>query len=253
MSRFKIRQLDLRLVTFLILGSLPCSTSIAQESGPDFRYDPSRALRFEVDAETPQRGLSPDGSLRAVAEFKKIRVLSAPGGDVRYEFPTPNHAMAPTFSPDQKQLVYADCTGNLACDSVIYARHLESGKRVTLGNCYGIAFQFAFSGDGKRVAVVSMYGPILALIPQQQFQKAIRGEIAVFDLTTTNELMHTSFMGPTLDFESKTQPEIPVRISLDQNGSTLLVAASPGIVKIIDVRTHNEQFSVDVSFTKTGR
>ena len=215
------------------------TTTCADDPQPEFRYDPSKALSFQPG---PGRkpGFSPNGKLRAAVDFKRIRILSVPGNEIKFEFPTPNRAMSPTFSPDQRKLAYADCTGNLACESILYVRELETNELATLGSCFGVTTRFAFSGDGKRLAALTAYGPIMAMVPRQKFRKPIAGEIAVFDLTTKNELMHMAYQ---VSGESKS--ELPSQIALDHNGKTILITAKSGLIKVIDVRTHTQQFSVD--------
>ncbi|MEO1525208.1 MAG: hypothetical protein AAFX06_07210 [Planctomycetota bacterium] len=238
---------QLALLGLIALIAIPCSKSLAEESGPEFRYDLSQTLNFEATKTPARPGVSPDGTMRAVVDFKMIRVLSVADGKLLHEFATPNRAMSPTFSADQKRLVYADCTGNLACKSTVYLRDLETGKEATVGDCYGITLRFAFSGDGKRLAMVSMYGPILALIPKQRFGKQVAGEIAIFDLENNRELFHTAYQGPGNAVENEAARQLlPIEITLNDDGSTLLVAAPSGVVHVLDIDQPHKRFSATV-------
>ena len=153
--------------------------------------------------------------------------------------------MAPTFSPDQKSLVFADCTGNLACESRFYVHQFEGGNQTILGSCLGATTQIAFSANGKRVAAVSIYGPILAPVAQRQFRKSLSGEIVVFDLETRSELLHVGVETPGSESAAhEAKPPFVDRIALDNDGTTLLVTASSGVVKVIDVNTGAERISI---------
>ena len=221
------------------------SRLLAQESGLRFQFDSNKALSFGSDVNLKNKdSVSPDGKMRVVVDFKKIRVLSD-SSELLHEFATPNRAMAPTFSPDQRSLVFADCTGNLACESRFYVRQLEGGNQITLGTCLGVTTQIVFSANGKRVAAVSMYDPILAVTTQQQLKKSLGGEIVVFDLPAKSELLHMAFEIP----DSKSAPNeltspIVDQIALDNDGMTLLVVANSGVVKVIDVNTGTEKISI---------
>ncbi len=219
---------------------------VAQEQRPVFRFDPNKTLIFSADANSKSDPFeSSDGKMRIAVDFKKIRVLSIANDEVLYEFATPNRAMAPTFSPDQKSVVFADCTGNLACESNFYVHQLENGSQANLGSCIGVTTQVAFSADGKRVAAVSMYGPIMALLPQQEFKKSLIGEIIVFDIATKSEMLHMAYEIPNPESAArKAKPPVLDQIALDYDGTTLLVTADSGVVKVIDVVAGAEKISV---------
>ncbi len=221
------------------------SRLLAQESGLPLRFDSNKTLSFASDVNLKNKdSVSPDGTMRVVVDIKKIRVLSD-SSKLLHEFATPNRAMSPTFSPDQRSLVFADCTGNLVCESRFYVRQLEGGNQITLGTCLGVTTQIVFSANGRRVAAVSMYDPILEVTVQKQLKKRLGGEMVVFDLPTKSELLHMAFEIP----DSKSAPheltsQVVGQIALDNDGGTLLVAANSGVVKVIDVNTGTEKISI---------
>ncbi|QDV26958.1 WD40 repeat domain-containing protein [Aureliella helgolandensis] len=221
---------------------------VAQEPGLKFRFESNNTLSFRSDSNSKsEHSVSPDGQMRVAVDFKKIQVLSVSNDTVLHEFATPNRAMAPTFSPDQKSLVFADCTGNLACESRFYIHQLEGGRQATMGSCFGTTTQIAFSADGKRVAAVSVYDPIMALLAQQQFKKSLGGEIVVFDLATKSELLHMAFETPNAESAPlKSMSQIVDQIALDNDGTTLLVTANSGVVKVIDVNAGAEKISLTI-------
>lgn len=218
----------------------------AQEPGLSFRFDSKRTLSFRSDVDGKNiDSISPDGTMRVAVEFQKIRVLSESNDTVLHEFTTPNRAMAPTFSPDQRSIVFADCTGNLACESRFYVYQLEGGNQDTLGSCLGVTTQIVFSANGKCVAAVSMYDPILALTTQQQLKKHLGGEIVVFDLQAKSELLHMALEIPdSASASQEATSQIVDQIALDSDGMTLLVIAKTGVVKIIDVKTGAVKISI---------
>jgi tricorn protease-like protein len=231
---------------WIIVASGFDSGLVAQSSGPASRFDPNHTLSFDSAASIKSKRLvSPDGNMRVAVDYKKIRVLSSSSDTVLHEFVTPNRAMAPTFSPDQKSLVFADCTGNLACESQFYVHQLESGNQVILGSSLGVTTQIVFSGNGQRIAAVTIYGPILALVQQQQHKKSLGGEIVVFDLTSKSELLRMAYDKPDTESAVHESPsQIVDQIALDIDGTTLLVTASSGVVKVIDVDTGAEKISI---------
>lgn len=234
---------------WVALLAWPCFLLHGQEPKEiKVQYDPEKLLQFKPNPEPRRPHVSPDGKMTIEVIFKQIRVLSLPEKELLHEFATPNKAMASTFSPDLKAIAFADCTGNLACGAVIYTRNLETGKQSEIGRCLGVVTRLTSSGDGKRLAAMSFYGPIGAMMAKQRFKLNIGGEVAVFDVSTQTDLLHMAYQlpgPPPRKIPEDFMPYWRTHIALDQDGATLLVAAPSGVIKVIDVETGNISISTD--------
>jgi WD40 repeat protein len=233
---------------------MPSSDLHAQEpEGPEFKFDPDKALIFKPDPNQSRKPfstqcLSSDGKMRAEAGFRKVSVYSVPDNKLLHEFATPNRAAAPTFSPDLKTLAFADYVGNLGVESVIYTLELETGKQTKIGSCYGPIIRLAFSGDGKRLVGASVYG-LMALAAKLQLQRDIHGEVAVFDVSSQKDLLRMAYVLPenvSPKSAEKLFRHVPTHIALDQDGSTLLLASTSGLIKVIDVETGDNRISMEL-------
>lgn len=261
MQTRSIQQKTVRLFrTFLatfsaVLLASTCLQLNAQEPGrPQLQEDPGKAIVFKPSP-TPERdllnsSLSPDGKMRAEYSKGKIRITSVSDEKVLYEFSTPERAVSPTFSPDQKTIAYAIWPGNLDAMSDIYLRELETGTQTKIEGCLGTVMRLAFSGDGKRLASVAFYGPITEVVAKQQNKPAQHGELIVFDVSTQANLLSMPLVFPerlTTKNGEELFPHLPMHIALDQDGSTLVLASPAGLIRVIDVEKAENKISMELS------
>ena len=219
---------------------------------PEFKFDPDKALIFKPDPNQFRKPistqcLSSDGKMSAEVGFRKVSVYSVADNKLLHEVATPNKAAAPTFSPDLKTLAFADYVGNLGVESFIYMLELETGKQTKIGSCYGPIIRLAFSGDGKRLVGASVYG-LMALAAKLQLQRDIGGEVAVFDVSSQKELLRMAYVLPESFSPENAETmfrHAPSHIALDQDGSTLLLASTSGLIKVIDVETGDTSISME--------
>ncbi len=232
----------------------PCLELHAQEpEGPEFKYDPDKALVFTPTptqaSVPPHTSLSSDGKMRAEAGYRKVRIFSVPDNKVLHEFATPNQAMAAAFSPDLKTIAFVD-SDNLSSVSDIYMREVETGKQSKIGSCLGSIVWLTFSGDGKRLAGISIYGPIPGVLAKERFKRDVGGEVTVFDVPTQNDLLTIAYILPerlTPKNGEKVLPYLPTHIALDHDGSILLLASTSGMIKVIDVETGDNRISIKLA------
>jgi WD40 repeat protein len=226
-----------------------------EPEGPEFKYDPDKALVFKpnpTQASVPlYTSLRSDGKMRAEAGYRNVRVFSVPDNTLLYEFATPNQAMAAAFSPDLKTIAFVD-SDNLSSGSIIYTRELETGKQSKIGSCLGSIMWLTFSGDGKRLAGVSIYGPIPGVLAKERFKRDLGGEVTVFDVSTQNDLLTMAYIlpeRPTAKNGDKVAPYLPTHIALDHDGSTLLLASTSGMIKVINVETGDNRISIELDLS----
>lgn len=234
------------ITTIGLVGCLSVGERVyAQDTGPAFKFDADNVVSFSPTS-TKQRdaSVSSDGKMRIHVDYKKLRVLATSNDEVIHEFATPHRAMASTFSPDNSQIAFADCTGNLACESTIYLHDLTRDHRTVVGSVFGVATQLSFSANGKRLAIASIYDPIMELVAKEKFRQSLGGEIAVFDLATSTKLLHLAYANDE-GAAPTTKTLAPVQIAINDAGTTLLVMGKSNVAKAIDVKSRNVSMSIE--------
>jgi Tol biopolymer transport system component/imidazolonepropionase-like amidohydrolase len=114
---------------------------------------PRSAVSDEVRARVLRwPSLSPDGKTLAFQAFGQIWTMPAHGGAARRLGEGSDLEVAPSFSPDGRELVYA--TWNDREGGHVWRRSLAGGKPVRLSDAPGQYANPAFSPDGSRVVFV---------------------------------------------------------------------------------------------------
>lgn len=210
--------------------------------------------------EVVKPAISPDGLMRVETKFKVVKVLSIPDGKLLHQFQTPGLARTPTFSPDSKTLVFEECQGNLGCAGTLRAWNLETNKSRSLGTCSGIVTRMNFSADGTRLTALTSYSFIVAIVVGDKNKaKRAAGEFLVIDVDSATQLLKqkwlvAKYVRPTKSkdaaaaYYNASFKSMPKHVSLNSDGSKLLVATPDGITKIYDVQSGKLSVSIN---TKT--
>jgi WD40 repeat protein len=225
-----------------------------QHDGPDFDIDSDKTLVFrpgpEPDRNPLYSSLSPDGTMRAETGEDSVRIVSSHGSELLCEISTPSRAKTPVFSSDGKTIVFAVWLGNLNERSDIYIHKLETGEQTRLEGRLGAVYRLALSGDGTRLAAAAVYGPSTASLTRKRFGRDLHGELAVFDLSTQAKLANMALEFPHSFRASggdENLPHLPTHLALDQSGSTLVIASTSGLIRVVDVERGEQTITMQLN------
>lgn len=247
----------------LAISFLVCllQTANAQQQttiGKDF--DASKGVLFEDSLpDSPHAAISPNGSVRAESEYKRIRIYSVEGNQLLHEFATSDNTTAPRFNADGTKLFAAVCRGNLGCVSTIYQWDLKTGKSTRLGECSGLVLDISTNAADDRIAAIASYGPIASMVLFDQENKWYGGEIVVFDTAKPDDKVRIfcelaglpnpkELAGQTKDnnrlgenlqtiVAEANKKYLPIRLRLTPDGSQVIAVTSTGVVRVFDAQT----------------
>ena len=202
-------------------------------------------------------GVSPDGLMRAESGFQKVKVWSIPDNQLLLEFATPDRSHAPTFTPDSSILVVEECNGNLGCAGTLRAWNLKARQKSELAKCTGVVTSMNFSADGTRLAVVTSYSSITAMMAPDR-KKWLGGEVFVLDLKSGEKPFRLSWEAAnipvgvgsqelTTHYYESLKTHMPHQISLNHDGSKLMTVLKAGNVAVFDVQSGTQDFATDTT------
>ena len=236
------------------------SANAQQTPAFDKGFDASKAVLFEDSPpDSLHSAMSPDGSMRAETEYKRIRVYAVDDNKLLHEFETSDHTTAPRFNANGTHLFAAVCRGNLGCESTIYAWDLKTGSRTRISECSGLVLDISTNTANDRYAAVTSYGPIFSMMLVDRKGTWYGGEIVVFDtdnpddkvrifcelagLPSRNELAiqtdDNNQLGENLQaiWEKASAKYLPMHVRLTPDGSKVIAVTSTGVVRVFDAQT----------------
>ncbi len=241
----------------LLLGAAEVGAIFADEAARQGDKFPSNSLNFDQpDTNGTRRGFSPNGKMRAETEFRKVKIWSVPENQLIHEFAMAGHSYTPTFSPDSSRVIVAECEGNLGCAATLRALNLKTKERSVLGKCTGVVVDMSFSQDGTRIAAVTSYSSIVAMVASGR-DTYLGGELFVLDLKSGAKLLRLAWENGkrklsgdgedvAAQFQESMKTHMPRKVRLNHDGSKLCTTTSLGRVRVFDVETGNTDFDFQI-------
>ena len=261
MTEFRIRVGPGAPVAAVLAVSICLAQNTAAQDRKNFDdgFDADFSVLFEAPAPRAfAKAISPDGRYRVVSESGSLEVRSVENDELLHKIPMLGNTVAPTFTPDSKQLFAVTYRGNLGSIGEVFLIDLETGNRIRLGECSGVVHNIGFDQEAKRLVIATSYSPVFCL--KTKNGRSYGGEIVIFDtakpntslrlfceLTGIPDLKSVKQKGiqtarQMLDeipqrIEDAKQRCLPVRVGLTTDGTKVISVTAGGIVQVFDAQT----------------
>ena len=166
MTEFRIRVGPGAPVAAVLAVSICLAQNTAAQDRKNFDdgFDADFSVLFEAPAPRAfAKAISPDGRYRVVSESGSLEVRSVENDELLHKIPMLGNTVAPTFTPDSKQLFAVTYRGNLGSIGKVFLIDLGTGNRIRLGECSGVVHNIGFDQEAKRLVIATSYSPVFCL------------------------------------------------------------------------------------------